>query len=145
MKKLDWSNPKTLLFLAILLVVIFFIAKYVLKQIQKTNNQKLLDTVQDQIDESKLSYNSAEYSIMADQLENAMRGAGTDEELIKSVFLKLRNSFDWYKLIDSFGVREYGNWFTTQQGTLIKWLDTDLSSSNKKEMNVILSKIGVKI
>ena len=145
MKKLNWSDPKTLLFLAILLVVIFFIAKYVIKQIQKSNNQKQLDAVKDEINENILSYNNAEYFIMADMLETAMRGPGTDEDTIKSVFNRLRNASDWYKLTESFGIRDYGNWFYTKEGTLTNWLQDDLSAANKKEMNVILSKIGVKI
>lgn len=146
MKKLDFSNPKTILFLTILLVVIFFIAKYVYKNLKKSNSQKLLETVTEQIDNSKLTYNPAEYFIMADQMEVAMKGPGTNENLIKTVLLKLKTASDWYKLIEAFGNRQYGHWYTggTEEGTLIKWLDDDLSVSNKSELNQILNKIGVK-
>ena len=142
----NFKNPKTILYISILLVVIFFIAKYAIKQFQKTTNDKLLDNVENDIKNNDLSYADSEYSIMADQLETAMRGVGTDITLMKTVLNRLKTKSDWLKLVSVFGTRPYGNWFYTHEGTLINWIEDEyFKDSTKAELNGILSKINVQI
>ena len=139
------KNPKLILYTTILVVVLFFIIKYILKNIKKSDDQKIIGAVNSEINSSNLSFTSAEFKIMADRLETAMRGAGTDENTIYQILGQLQNKDDWFQLVSAFGVRSYGNWFYTAEGTLPHWLDTELITEEKTKVLEILLKIGVTI
>jgi len=74
-----------------------------------------------------------------------MDGAGTNEDIIFSVFNKIQTKDDYNQLIKSFGVRSSTSWTSSFSGDLLAWLSDELSSSDVKKLNNILSKIGVSL
>ena len=143
MIKLNWKDPKTLLYIAILLVVITVIFIVIKNKLTKTNSEKLVDTANSQVVTSDLSYSPAEYLTMCDQLQSATGLLWNDSDIISAVFAKIKSKSDWYQLISSFGVRSYSFGFPDK--TLIKWLDSYLSTSERKDVNNQLSKINISI
>jgi len=82
------------------------------------------------------SYQNTQYNIFADTLLTAMKGFGTDEETVKSVFLRMNNNADVLRLIQVFGIREgYG---------LAGWIADDFSAEDKDEyINAPLRSKGI--
>ena len=97
------------------------------------------------VQRNNLSYSISEFTSMANQLFNAMDGAGTNEDIIFSVFNKIQTKDDYNQLIKSFGVRSSTSWTSSFSGDLLAWLSDELSSSDVKKLNNILSKIGVSL
>lgn len=69
------------------------------------------------------SFTPSQMKIFADTLDTAMRGAGTDEQAVLSVFAKMQNDLDILLLIDAFGVRKSG-YFGSEEN-LVQWLNGD--------------------
>lgn len=83
----------------------------------------------------KPSYGSEVYSKFADQMENAMNGAGTNEDIIYKVYSYMHNDADMVKLNQAFGIRE--------ENTLREWILGDLESSEIAKINEILRDKGI--
>ena len=96
---------------------------------------------------------STQATNFASSLVQSMNGCGTDENMINSIFSKMKNDADVYLLIKQFGVRyytpcpatnpiSYGKFLIDEKafgGDLATWLSYDLSSSEIKKINKILS------
>lgn len=95
----------------------------------------------------KQSYPPSQYGTFADALFESMTGLGTNEQEIFSVFNKMKNTLDVLFLIKAFGIREYTDdrvfIFNTKPMNLNQWLSAELSDSDKKELNKILSSKGI--
>lgn len=138
------ENPKSLIAIALVIVIVvlllYFVLRSTLKNVQNAG-QKIADNAK--INEymttsgEKLSYGDLEYEKMADTLERAMAGCGTDEEAIYSVMSRMNNNTDVLKLSAAFGTR--------QDETLSQWLGGDLSSSEMAKVNAILKNKGITI
>ena len=89
----------------------------------------------------KASYPDAVYSNLADSIEQACLGFGTDEQIIYQVFSKMNNDLDVAKLIVAYGTRRIE--FTLEMGTLAQVLVSELDSSEIANVNNILSKKGI--
>lgn len=85
------------------------------------------------------SFPDSEYRKMADDLERAMRGAGTNEDLIYTTIGNLKNDVDAIKLNKAFGMRK--SWFSTY--SLREWLQGDLSSSEMQKVWQIMDFNGI--
>lgn len=83
----------------------------------------------------KKSYTQSQYNAFAGQLYYAMKGFGTDEEVIYSVFSKMQNDLDVIALTNAYGIRDGYD--------LQGWLRGDLSSSEMAKLNNILSNKGI--
>ena len=96
----------------------------------------------------KASYNGSQYRAFADSLYEAMSGMGTDEEEVFSVFRQMKNTLDVLLLTKAFDVRDYTDdkffIFNIKPMNLNQWLSAELSTSNKAELNKILSSKGIK-
>lgn len=96
----------------------------------------------------KASYNGSQYRVFADSLYEAMSGMGTDEEEVFNVFRQMKNTLDVLLLTRAFDVRDYTDdkvfIFNTKPMNLNQWLSAELSTSNKAELNKILSSKGIK-
>lgn len=82
------------------------------------------------------SYTNQQYNSYAERLYYAMKGFGTDEDEIASVFSDMQNDLDVIALVNAFGVRD--------GYTLQAWLRDDLSSSDiNRYVNDILRMKGI--
>lgn len=104
------------------------------------------------------SYYDSQYELWANQLQEAMAGCGTDEDMILSVMDHMRNDADVLKLINRFGVRYYRPCAASQPisyamylldsesfgGGLGEWFGYDLSSGDIADINDVLAGNGVK-
>ena len=136
------ENPKSLIAVAIGIVIIALLIYFIIKR----SSSKIKGAINSVSDSAKIqehinetgeqpSYNDFEYKSMADQIERAMRGCGTDEDAIFDVMKKMRNNTDVMKLKQAFGTRG--------DEDLSQWLGGDLSSSEMKKVNTILSGNGI--
>lgn len=82
------------------------------------------------VNTGNLTYTIAEYEGMADRMETAMSGAGTDEATIFSIINQMLTGDDLKQLINSFGIRHKGTSFFGDEWTLAQWLTDELSSSD---------------
>lgn len=90
------------------------------------------------------------FKAMADELFNAMNGYGTTENKIYEILGRLKKKPDWNALVSAYGTRKLssgaGNVFVSDfNGNLPDSFKSELSSSEMKAVNQILSKIGVSI
>jgi hypothetical protein len=97
------------------------------------------------INKKNLSYDAIVYNSMADRLGEAMFDWGTDEKTIFEILSRLKTKDDWYALVNAFGTRKEPGLLIYFEGNLIQWLQHELSNSDLKKVNDILSKIGVTI
>jgi hypothetical protein len=81
-----------------------------------------------------LSYSPNEYQGMANKLEVAMDGWGTDEDAIMEVFERVKNDLDFLELDSAFGNRDGWN--------MIEWLQGDLSGYWMDKINNTLNSNG---
>jgi hypothetical protein len=115
-----------------------------------SESEKALLDVNNDIKKSteKPSYNGSQYRAFADSLFEAMSGMGTDEEEIFNVFRQMKNTLDVLLLTKAFDIRDYTDdkfiIFNIKAMNLNQWLSAELSTSNKKELNKILSSKGIK-
>jgi hypothetical protein len=94
------------------------------------------------INQSNLSYSDAEFKLMADSLEVAMAGPGTDEPAIVSVFNQLQTPDDLKALVKAFGIRAKGSVFP-DQWNLTQWLTDEFSQTDLEPIKQIFINSGV--
>lgn len=130
-KKLEpWQQLVVIVLAAIVIFWIFNWAKgFFTGIIEQAGDRGEITALQAQ--GQNASYTTSQYMQMADDLEYAMSGLGTDEELIFSTFSQLRNDIDAIKLNSTFGVRDGEN--------LKSWLRGDLSGSDMMQLNSLLA------
>ena len=83
----------------------------------------------------QLTLSSAEYSRLAEKLYKAVKGLGTDENSVYTVFNALGNKADLLKLIAVFGTKD--------DMTLAEWLYDDLNARELAKVNTILANKGI--
>lgn len=138
------KNPMLLIMWILILIVASFgvykLIRFIIGKISEYNATSGFN-----VQKENLTFSISEYNSMANQLFNAMDGAGTNEDIIFSVFNKIQTKDDYNQLIKSFGVRSSTSWTSSFSGDLLAWLSDELSSSDVKKLNNILSKIGVSL
>jgi len=101
----------------------------------------------------KASYSPTQYESFALKLVEAMNGCGTTLDSVKAVFEEMKNKTDVLRLIETFGVRYYRPCPATDPfsyarymydektfgGNIQTWLQYDLTQSEIKSINTILS------
>jgi hypothetical protein len=78
-----------------------------------------------------------------------MSGMGTDEEEVLNVFRQMKNTLDVLLLTKAFDIRAYNDdrvfiFNSDIPMNLNQWISRELSSSDKAELNKILSSKGIK-
>jgi len=103
------------------------------------------DINQVDVDKTNLTYERSEYFSMCSTLESAMDGAGTKEESIMAVMMRLKTQDDWNFLQKCFGIRKKrgGMFYRDISGDLKMWMSDDLNGSELEEVREILQDSGV--
>lgn len=110
-------------------------------QTEKELKEAILEEQKKLIEEGQaLTYPLFTYKSDASQLLIAMKGFGTDEDLIYSVFSKMKNDLDITQLISDFGIHTY--YLATKKiGTdmdLSAWIYEEMNTSEIEKLNKIL-------
>lgn len=142
MKKVgEWfrSLPPSYQFLVIAIVAFVVWRIYVkFTAYQKANASSVAQKAELKVLEEKgikPSFAQYTYDSWAEKLYTAMKGAGTDEGMIFSVFKQLKNDVDFIRLDQAFGIRD--------TYTMRVWLKDDLSSSDIQAINAGLKVKGL--
>jgi hypothetical protein len=96
---------------------------------------------------TKLSLNSAQISILSNQIHTAFDGRGTDWPAVLRVFNQITNDADLLSVIKSYGIRTInsGVWLVPDfEGTLPQAINEELSSSEVTFINDLLKTKGIK-
>ncbi len=114
---------------AIIVIVVLCIYWSKIKSwfIHKKENVEL-DSV---INKSNLTISDAVLRQYANQLYKAMKGPGTDEDVIYDVFGKMNTDDDVLELIMIFG--------TKKDDTLPQWIQSELTTKERERLNNILT------
>jgi hypothetical protein len=128
------------IFKVVAIVVLGSLAFYILlglyrKLISFLATDTTTSSASENIVDSELSYTTLEYMSMAEQVYNAVKGWGTNEDAIYTVLNKLNNSSDWYRLVKAYGIRKKSN--------IIEALYSDLTNSEIESVQTILQNINV--
>lgn len=87
------------------------------------------------------SMSNTQYLNLANKLYDAMKGMGTDDKSVLSVFHTVKNQTDWNMLIKTFGIHDGDN--------LLTWLRDDFDEHNyigtdRSDLNKVLTSKGIK-
>lgn len=142
----EWLSPQRVIVLGILALIATVIITLLWKKIS-ASVKNIIDDVQNQnqLEEDiastgqQPSYSDSRYEQWADQLETAMYGAGTDEQMVYQVMNYMKNDADVLKLISAFGTRKGFLQWNAQ--TLPQWIQGDFS--DRTEINNILKAKGI--
>lgn len=130
---------KIILFLLVLGVVGWLLTYWGVRVFGMLKNQirnnKLVAKANAEINAGEVTLTTAQVYSMADRLYRAMKGAGTDEDAIYSVFRSLRTRSDLMLLESTFGVR--GGM------SLSEWLTAELNQKERDVLNQILVSNGI--
>jgi hypothetical protein len=130
----------------ILVVIVYFVVR---KAIKKMKADAAALKLKKEIISTDLSYPLNEYVNMADTLDYAMNGAGTDEDKVYAVFNKLNNISDALQLSQTFGIRKYSSGWTfglfTDDYNLTQFIQADFSASGIQKINNILLSKGINL
>lgn len=118
---------------AVIITIIVYLnfSKIKDKIIDKQQNKQLAQEMEAEITSEALSYPQTQYNAYASTLYKAMKGAGTDENAIYSVFRNMLTRSDVLNLIRTYGVKDSEN--------LNEWLLSELSTSEIDKINKILA------
>ena len=138
------KNPLLLIIWVIILIgIIWAIYKgigFIQDKIDNYNQTKDFN-----VEKENLSFSNSEFQSMANQIFNAMDGAGTSTDVIYNVLGKLQTKDDYNMLVKTFGVRSTTSFISSFSGTMIVWFSDELSNAEIKKVNNILSKFGITI
>lgn len=85
---------------------------------------------------------------LANKLQTAFAGYGTDYNAILNVFVQIKNDFDILSLRQAYGVRKISsgrfNLASDFEGTLDQTLIEELSQKDISALNMVLAKKGIK-
>ena len=130
-----WTIGIFILIVIILLIVFWSKIKSLFEQlINKTALNTELDEYTEETGE-RPTLTNAQFNMLANKLYTAMKGVGTDEDTIFSVFGQMRNTADVLKLIAVFGTKD--------GETLEQWIRGDLSSWEINKLNRLLDNKGI--
>jgi len=94
------------------------------------------------------SLTAVQYTQLANKLQTAFAGYGTDFAAIMQVMVQIKNDYDILSLRQAYGVRKISsgrlNIASDFEGTLDQTMTEELSSSDISKVNMQLAKQGIK-
>lgn len=131
------AKIKDYLPLLLLVVVAVVILRYGEKIYSRMKERQKNRDLNKRIDKSNLSYGESQYKVYAQKLLDAMDCWGTDEDAIYDTFKDMNNIDDILQLQIAFSDVE------KEEKTLSQWLNTELSSSEKQQLNAIIAERSI--
>ena len=127
----------------VLLVLVLLIFKNKIANAIRNLTHKDINQVD--VDKTNLTFDRSEYFSMCSTLESAMDGAGTKEESVMAVMMRLETQDDWNFLQKCFGMRKKrgGAFYKDITGDLKMWLSDDLNGKELGEVREILQGSGI--
>ena len=109
-------------------------------------DKQIQTELQAEIKKTPLSYGASQYASFANNIQEAGYDVGTDEESIYSVFRKMKNNADYLALLKAWGkpTRTVYEWGIGRKKTLTQFLRSEMSDSEIRKINTILSNNKVK-
>jgi hypothetical protein len=96
------------------------------------------------VEESNLSLSQGDINLIAQELYNAMKGVGTDEDAIVSLFNRLSTKDDLLAVMKRFGTPEYGSWWLGHKYLdLTGWLKEELSGEPLNAVRNVFLNYGI--
>lgn len=121
----------TAIVIVIIAIVILIVVKYKGALTDAIKNRQLADALNEEIDPDTITLTQTQLNTFASSLYAAMKGWGTDEEKIYSVFRSMGSRSDVLQLIKTYGVKDGEN--------LSEWLYDDLTAKEIDKINNILA------
>lgn len=96
----------------IILLIAYRIYRWIMNTIEEANFNKAVNQSKSELDKLAKdgiypTYEKANYTIMANSLEQALTGCGAGfDETLKPTFEKMKNNADIYRLIEAYDVRK---------------------------------------
>lgn len=124
------------------------------RQSTKASEQELQNIVNEQKSSGvQATITSTTAKSIANDLYNAMASMGTNSDLIRTSFAKIKNGVDMALVNQAFGERDYGtfgapysSWFPSTPKNLKAWLEEEIGGSSlMKDIEAKLTEWGVSI
>ena len=137
---------KKMLAVLVALIVLYFVWKFFFKKsADELAAEKAAETINGlPIEENNLSLSQSDINLIAQELYNAMKGVGTDEDAIVSVFNRISTKDDLLAVMKRFGTPEYGSWWLGHKYLdLTGWLKEELSGEPLRTVRNIFLNYGI--
>lgn len=120
-------------------IAAFFLGRFIYRKIKENEeNKQRKKQLESEIATSNLSYSDSEYTSMADKVEEAVSGGGTDEAAIYTVFMRMKTNADVIKLQSAYGVR-------FKDEDMFDSIRRDMSSDEIAKINKILTQRNITV
>lgn len=119
------SSTTKIIIVIVAMAVVYFAYTFYLQS--KVTIQQKSEVLALQAQGITASYNASKYESLANTLETAMKGWGTNEQTVFDVFSDLKNDIDFIELDKAFGIRDS----VDMKG----WLKDDFSTADIKALN----------
>ena len=130
-----WTIGIFIVIVIVLIVVFWGKLKNLFNQlVNKTALNSTLDEYTEETGEHP-TLSGATFNMLAQKLYTAMKGVGTDEDTIYSVFGQMNNTADVLKLVAVFGTRD--------GETLDQWIRGDLNTWEINKINRLFASKGI--
>ncbi len=133
------SPIERLIFLIVVAILAYLTYRYVKSRLQTASHAAEQKGEIDALKAAgqKANYTDAQYKAMANDLQEAMDGPGTEDDVVFDTFKKLKSDLDFIKLESAFGVREAkDNLFGyLDDEDLRGWIKGDLNASEIARLN----------
>ena len=137
---------KKLMVALVALLLLYFAWKWFFKKsAEEKAAEKAAETINGLvIEETNLSLSQSEINLIAQELYNAMKGVGTDEDAIVSVFNRISTKDDLLAVMKRFGTPEYGSWWLGHKYLdLTGWLKEELSDEPLNAVRNVFLNYGI--
>jgi hypothetical protein len=137
---------KKILVALVALLLLYFAWKLFLKKSEKEKvAEKASATINGlPIEETNLSLAQGDINLIAQELYNAMKGWGTDEDAVIALFNRISTKDDLLAVMKRFGTPEYGTWITGYKYLdLTGWLKEELSGEPLNAVRNVFLNYGV--
>ena len=131
---------------------LFKIYQYFGKLKEQQGQQAELDTTKDQIKTltatgKKATLTKPQIDQIANKLQTAFNGYGTDYDAIVNILVQIKNDIDLLSVRSAYGIRKISsgtfNFATNFEGTLDQTMIEELNSSDIQKINLILASKGI--